>query len=291
MSAPNTWNAVAVGIALVLAVAFADAGASAPDARPRRATGRIASGSIVADPLLLDLCAPERIAALSPRILENPRYAERARPFATLSNPSALEEVLTRAPDLLVVSHFANPQVLARLRERGIAVLDLGPMHGAETLRSNIETIARLCDNAEGGRVLATRFTGRLRALSDAITPGARPRGLYLAVYATKLFGGTRRTSYHDVLTGAGILDVAAERYEGWPELSAEQVLALDPELFVTKRGMAAVLCARSGLELSRPCREGRIVEIEATLIDDPGLAIPDAAETLHAKVYGGAHR
>lgn len=291
MNALNTWNTVAVGVSLLLALSLADAGASAPQVRPRRSTGRIASGSMVADPLLLDLCPPGRIAALTPHILENPRYAERARGVPTLSNPSALEEVLALAPDLVVVSHFANPQVLARLRERRVAVLDLGPMHGIETLHANIATISALCGNAERGRLLAARLDDRLRVLGARVPANERPRGLYLAIYATKIFGGTRRTSYHDVLTAAGVVDAAAARYEGWPELAAEQILALDAELFVTKRGMGRVLCTRPGLDLSRPCREGRVFEVEGTLIDDPGLAIADAAEAVYEKVHGGVRR
>lgn len=291
MNALNTWNAVAVGASLLLALSLAGAGAPARDTRPRRSTGRIASGSMVADPLLLDLCPPQRVAALTPRILENPRYAARARGVPTLSNPSALEEVLALAPDLVVVSHFANPQVLARLRERGVAVLDLGPMHGIETLHANIATMATLCGNVEGGRLLAARLDERLRALGARVPANERPRGLYLAIYATKIFGGTRRTSYHDVLTAAGVVDAAAGRYEGWPELAAEQILALEADLFVTKRGMGRVLCARPGLDLSRPCRQGRVFEVEGTLIDDPGLAIADAAEAVYEKVHGGVRR
>jgi ABC-type Fe3+-hydroxamate transport system substrate-binding protein len=288
MSRVDAWNAVAASATLLVAVALADVAPATAAQRTGVERGTIASGSMVADPLLLDLCAAHRIAALTPRILDNPRYAARARAFATLSNPSAIEDVLALRPALLVVSHFANPQSLARLREHGIAVLDLGPMHGAETLRANVATIAALCGAEERGRLLAARFDARLRALGARVPIGQRPRGLYLAIYATKIFGGTRRTSYHDVLEAAGIRDAAGDRNEGWPELAAEQILALDPDLFVTKRGMGPVLCSRPGLELSRPCRDGRVVELEGSLIDDPGLAIADAAETLYEAVHGG---
>ncbi len=288
MTALDHANAIALGAAVLLGLSLADASASSSAALPRGRHARIASGSMVADPLLIEFCAPERIAALTPRIRDNPRYAERARALPSLANPSALEQVLSLAPDLLVVSHFANPQVLARLRERGIDVIDLGPMHGMETLPRNILDVAELCGQRERGAALVAQLDASLRALAATVPTAARPRGMYLAVYATKLFGGARRTSYHDVLTAAGIIDVAADRYEGWPELGAEQVLALDPEMFVTKRGMGAVLCSRPGLELSRPCRGGRVVEIEGTLIDDPGLAIVETAKVLRALVHGG---
>ena len=61
----------------------------------------------------------------------------------------------------------------------------------------------------------------------------------------------------------------------------------LDPDLLVTKRGMAAVICRAPGFDLARACRYDRVIEIEGSLIDDPGLAMADAAEALFEKVHG----
>lgn len=248
---------------------------------------RIVSGSLVADPVLLELCEREQIAALTDRVRDNPRYARRANGLATIVNPSAIEPVLALAPDLLIVSHFANPQVLMRLRERGVRVFDLGPMHGMESVLDDIVAIGELCGAPDRGRTLAAELGERMQGLVARVPARARPRGLYLAAYGTKLFGGARRTSYHDVLEAAGVTDAAADRWDGWPELGAEAVLALDPDMLVTKRGMAGVICRAPGFDLARACREGRVVEIEGTLIDDPGLGMADAAEALFTKVHG----
>jgi iron complex transport system substrate-binding protein len=111
---------------------------------------------------------------------------------------------------------------------------------------------------------------------------------MYLGTHGGQLFGGTRGTSYHDVLVHGGLVDAAAERYEGWPALTSEQVLELDPELLVTAEGKADELCHIPGLERLRPCRgEGRIVEVPAAVLIDPGTPMLEAAEAVRRAVHG----
>jgi iron complex transport system substrate-binding protein len=250
---------------------------------PLRRFERIASGSLVADAVLLELCDAERIVALTDRVDHDPARAKLAGARPRITNPSQVEAVLAVRPDLLLVSHFASPQALSRLRENGVEVFDLGRMRGMASLAGDIHAIGTLVGNEAGADALSEAAAARLRAVEAKASGQARTRGLYVAAYGTKLYGGANRTSYHDVLSAAGIVDVAALRYEGWPELGAEQILVLDPELFVTKRGMGAALCRHPGLELARPCRDGRIIELDPFVIDDPGLRIPEAAEALRA--------
>jgi iron complex transport system substrate-binding protein len=119
-----------------------------------------------------------------------------------------------------------------------------------------------------------------------------RKRALYLAIYAGKLYGGTRGTSYHDVLTAAGLMDIAAERYSGWPQYDPEQLLQLDPPLIVTETGMGSQLCNDVWLRRLSVCTGSRsqLVEISNSLIGDPGLRMLDAAEALHDRVYAMRH-
>ena len=80
---------------------------------------------------------------------------------------------------------------------------------------------------------------------------------------------------------------MAAERYRDWPQYRAEEVVALDPDLVVTKDGMAAAVCAHPGLARSVPAgTPGRILTLPGGLLDDPGVAMLDAAELLFAKAY-----
>ena len=248
---------------------------------------RIASASLIADHVLWELCEPGRLIAVSQRTKQSVHFGHRHRERAAITSPADLELILALDPDLLFINHFGDPRYAARLRDHGIVVFDLGEMRGVETLLPNIRVIGALLDQPARADALAQRFERRLHAVATGLPPGDRPRALYLSTYGKQLYGGASHTSYDDVLRHAGLVNVAAPLHRGWPALSPEQVLSMDPEVLVTKRAMGAELCRFPGLERLRPCRgQGRIAELDAELIDDPGLPILDVTEALHAQVY-----
>jgi iron complex transport system substrate-binding protein len=254
---------------------------------------RIASASQLADGLLLELAEPERILALSHNGRLHDPEAHRYGKRAEISGPADLERLIALGADLLVVNQFGAAADLSRARAAGIAVFELGEMRGVATLQPSIRALATLLGDRARGERLWQRFSRHLRAVASDVSPVQRKAALYLAIYANKIYGGTRGTSYYDVLTAAGLNDVAAARYVGWPQYDPEQLLALDPPLIVTETGMANQLCSNVWLQRLRACASDRagVVEIPGELIGDPGLRMLDAAETLHDRVYAKKSR
>jgi iron complex transport system substrate-binding protein len=257
-------------------------------ALPRSPYRRIASASQLGDGLLLELAEPERILALSHqgRLHDPEAHRYGSRPEAP--GPGDLERLLALGADLLIVSHLGAESELARARAAGIAVFDLGEMRGLETLRPSILALAALLGDAARGERLWQRFSRRLRAVAGDMPPAARKPALYVAIYAGKLYGGTRGTSYHDVLSAAGLVDVAAQRYRGWPQYDPEELLQLNPPLIVTETGMGSQLCHNVWLQQLSACagERAQLIEISSDLIGDPGLRMLDAAEALHERAH-----
>lgn len=262
--------------------ALRDAGGSL---LPLRRYERIASGSLIADRVLLDLCEPTRIVAYSEPSASHPRTGPRFAGKPLLSTRAPLEQVLALKPDLFIVNHLVDPGYVARLRERGVQVFDLGHMRGLDTLLPMIRAIGLLIGAEERAAHYAHTLEQRMQRLTP---PGkARTRAMYLSAYGDRLFGGALGTSYSDVLKAAGFRDVAAEAgLTGWPELASERVLALRPDVIVTRTGMTRVLCAREGLgELPACAGKHGVVEVDGRLLDDPGPGMLEAAEALREAV------
>jgi iron complex transport system substrate-binding protein len=256
---------------------------------PVRLYQRIASASALADDLLLELTEPERIIALSrtggTRPSERQRYGARAQ----VSGPADLERLLELRADLLLVNHLADEAQLERVRAAGIPVFDLGEMRGLSTLEPSILALAALLGDRARGERLWLRFARRMRAVASDIPREQRRRAIYLADYAGKLYGGSRGTSYHDVMVAAGLIDIAAERFQGWPQYDPEQLLQLDPPLIVTHLHMGDQICRNAWLGRLRACRSQprAIVEMPEAVLGDPGLGMLDATELLRDHVYG----
>jgi iron complex transport system substrate-binding protein len=249
---------------------------------------RIASASVVADDLLLALAEPQRIVGLTHYGRENVDRAFAYGDRIEIQSAADVELLRKSRVELLILNHFGAPAELARLRDAGIEVFNLGDMRGVATLVPNIETVALLLgDHARGVR-LAQSFQRRLHAVAADIPREHRKRALYVSAYGGQLFGGAANTSYHDVLTSAGLVDVAAAQFSDWPHYDPEQVFGFDPDLIVTTEASVALLCRTSGLEHLRACSSpGAVIGLPGLLLENPGLGMLDSAEQIRERVYG----
>jgi iron complex transport system substrate-binding protein len=254
---------------------------------PLRRYDRIVSTSLLSDRLLLELAEPDRVRAFSVASAKNSPWRWRFQGRPAVDGFGPLEAIIALKPDLVLINVYGTEARVERLREAGITVFNLGELRGMSTLLPMAEVIGELLGDAERGRRFAASFQQRMRRVATPLGDGQRRRAIYLAVIGSNIFGGTRGTSYHDVLTHAGLVDVAAERFRDWPQYRAEDIAALDPELVVTKDGMAEAVCAHPGLQDIGACRQpDRILTLPAGLVDEPGVAMLDAAEQLFAKAY-----
>jgi hypothetical protein len=130
-----------------------------------------------------------------------------------------------------------------------------------------------------------------MHGVAADIAPSARKRAVYVSAYGGQLFGGTVPSSYHDVLTAAGLLDIAAARFRDYPHYDPEQLLDLDPELIVTQPASVALICRVSGLGRLRACQDdgAGIIGLDDAVLGDPGLGMLEAAEALRDHAYGRA--
>jgi len=257
---------------------------------PLRPYRRIAAGGGVADELLLALSEPERVVALTQYArTHQPRgylYGQRAE----LPSKIDLERLRELKLDLLVLNHLGAPAELERVRDAGIEVFDLGEMRGLSTLAKNCLMLGTLLGDEARGKLLFEQLERRMRAVAADIPAAQRKHALYVSAYAGQLFGGAAGTSYHDVLTAAGLVDVAVPLYRDWMHYDPEQVLLLDPEIIVTSTTSASQLCRMAALDRLRACRtpdQRGIVDIDEAAIGNPGLGMLDAAEAIRDRVYG----
>lgn len=249
---------------------------------------RIMSGSSTADWLLSELCEPDRILTVTTRSRDTAPWRYRfagKRPVASLDN---IEALLAMQPDLLILDSFGDPRRVARLREHGLQVFDLGEMRGVPALLTAMRRVGTLMGRASRADQLARRYQRSLTSLAADIPEGRRPRAMYLTAYGDKLFGGTGGTAYNDILIYGGLRDAADERFDGFPDYSPEQVLSIDPDVIVTHAGVGDPLCHHTGLRELRACkRPGGIIEVDSFTLDDPGLGILEAAEAIANTVHG----
>ncbi|WP_394827764.1 ABC transporter substrate-binding protein [Pendulispora albinea] len=261
---------------------------------PRAHYARIVSLSTVSDALLLELCEPDRIASFT-------GYSARGGPESKAHHFQGkplfegikdVEAILQLHPDLVLINTVGDRRPVARLSEAGLPVYELGEMRGLATFVQNIHEVAAILGHPERGRRYAESFVAQMNTVAADIPAAMRKRGLYITTYAGRLYGGGAGTSYHDVLSAAGLVDAAAVAgYRDWPEYTSEQLLTMDPEIVVTNDAMRTRICEHAGLGGLRACASpSSIVELPAALMGDPGSGMLDAALAVRRSVYGAPY-
>lgn len=254
---------------------------------PLRRYERIVSTNLVSDHLLLELAEPSRILAVSRISALHSPWRWRFAGKATVDGMGPVETIIALKPDLVLMNVFGGTGRAEQLRAAGIAVFNLGELRGVATFLPTAEVVGELVGAPDRAQVFVDRFRQRLARVDAGLGTRPRRRAVYLAVIAGSVIGGTRGTSYHDVLTNAGLIDAAAEHHTDWPKYRPEQIAALDAEVIVTKDGMAEAVCAHPGLEALPACRHpGHVLTLPEGLLEEPGMAMLDAAERLFAAAY-----
>jgi iron complex transport system substrate-binding protein len=264
-------------------------GGAAPSPHERdaleHAPVRIASATLLADGILAEIADPSRVVATTDWLDDGHPLGFRlaGKPRVVVGGP--IEPLLALRPEVLFVSDLRDAARLRRLEEAGVRVVDLGPTAGLAALDGTIARVAEAIGAPARGEALRMRLRRRAEALQAraAARRGARPDALYVSAIGDTAWGGAAGTSYHDLLELAGFRDVAtAAGMTGWPQLSTEQLLMLDPPNLVGSTGLRASVCGRSALAGLRACGPGgRVWELPDRVVSDPGPGLLDAAEAL----------
>ena len=252
---------------------------------------RIVSLNTVGDHLLLNLVEPERLVAITGYTHEGHDEAWRFGERSVLKKSQDVEQILGLRPDLVVTSEFADESFMARIREQGIPVFDLGNMRGIASTLEDIEVLGQLLNQPERALDLQESYRRELAGLLSALPEGPQPPGVYVTVLADSFFGGTQGTSYADVMHYGGIHDLAAEKgHQDWPRYTPEQLLMMNPKLILTQEGMGEILCGHSALSNLAACHTGgRILELHGRYHADPGLGIVQAAQQVQMLMAKGS--
>lgn len=268
-------------------------GASVEDATGARIAvrdySRIVSTSTIADQVLVELIDARRLLAVSGHTL-------RTQPSATyrdkigVERARDIETIIELRPDIVFINNFVDRRHVERFKDAGLNVFDLGPMRGVETLLPNIRQLAAVLGVPGRGERLIEELETELAAVSADIGEEERQPALYVGLHGDRLYGGTVGTSFHDVLVGGGLIDIAAKAgFQGWPAYTNEQILSLDPPWIITNPQSEETLCRHPGFEALSACAKGQVRSVATDLLTDPGLGIVDAARAARNAVYGEA--
>ncbi len=265
---------------------------------------RVVPASATAVDLTAALLEPGRIAGFPEQALEystlhagDEAFAEHPRFFAWLAEP-----VLALAPDVVVVNPWQAKDTNERLSEAGICVLELPEIASWADARAALLWLGGALGEDQRAAALVVELDARVERLRERARArdGARPRALCYSNFGSAGWTAGARTTVHEMMTLAGLENVAATSgREGHVGLTFEQLLLHDPDLILVSRPLAQgaahagdrggaserLLRSEASLAGLRAVREDRIVSLPAWLYAAASHELVSGAEVLADEV------
>ena len=246
---------------------------------------RIVSLSPTATGTLFAIGAGKQVIAVDDQS-DFPRSAPRTR--LSGFSPNA-EAVAGYRPDLVVLHYDAN-RIVAALRQLRIPVIVQPPAKDLPAAYAQILRLGAATGHARAARTLVARTRTRVAR----IVAGSRGRARSASVYhevSPDLYAASSRSfigSVYRLFGVRNIADTADASGSGFPKLSAEYVIAQDPNLIVLADTRCcgqsrATVAARPGWNRIRAVRTGTIAVIDDAVAARWGPRVVDFVRAVGA--------
>ncbi|MEK7476053.1 MAG: cobalamin-binding protein [Candidatus Coatesbacteria bacterium] len=255
------------------------------------APARIVCLSPGATEILFALQAGKRIVGVT-TLCDYPAAASRIPGVGEFFAPS-LEAILAKRPDLVVATGGAQRDLVLRLRQGSIPVLVMYPS-GLEGVFRNITLLGRVVGRQETASALVASLRGRVARLTAPLKdlPAASRPKVYFELSGDPImsFGDTSYAG--ELIRLAGGTNVAAGTVGDYPRLSAETILAADPDVILLSRcdraaDAVAQVGSRPGWGGLKAVKAGRVYgDLNMDLILRPGPRLVDGLEVLIGKIH-----
>lgn len=217
-----------------------------------------------------------------------------ALPAVTSGFETNIEQIIALSPDLVIMARMGQlEEHAAKLAAAGIAVF----VSDAQTLEGvyrNIELLGQLTGKDEAAASLVSSMKGSFETLSQK---AADRRGASVYFEASPLQFGlwtAGQGTFMDEIAGILNLRNIFPEFEGWKEVSQEQVLSRDPDYIVTTAmyfglGETPVeeVMGRESWSGVSAVKNNRVFQADADAITRPGPRLAEAAQALYDFVYG----
>jgi iron complex transport system substrate-binding protein len=254
---------------------------------------RIVSQTLGTDEILLAICPPERIVALS-NIAGDANYSnvvDKASQIEGRTTEGA-EQILKLNADLIFAASYSRAETVKLLQESKAPVFRFANFDSIADVIANIRTVGY----ATGCDAEAEKLIKEMNEKLDALRAQASQSQLAPRVMSYDRAGYTAgaNTLFDDLLRAAGAVNVSAEKgLNGFSTVSVEKIAEWQPDVIVTGENRTQMENARKEL-LSNPViasspagRAGRILVMDNRHFLTVSQFVVSAVEDLADGFYG----
>ncbi len=201
-----------------------------------------------------------------------------------------IERIVALNPDLCIATKDGNPKaIIDRLESLKIPVYVVNP-HNLDTILETILEIGTILNAGDRAKTLTTSMRTRIQRVKSRVAQvNYRPRVFFQIGISPIVSVGTD-TFIHELIELAGGINLAKGRL-AYPRFSKEQVLALEPEVFIITSMARQAVFEQVKAEWRRwpnipAVRDERIFLVDSDLFDRPSPRLVSGLELLTRLIH-----
>ena len=221
-----------------------------------------------------------------------PEEAKAIEQVGTYFEPN-IEMIFSLSPDLVLAIPDV-PEVVAKLEELGIPALILDPSD-LEGILADIQLVGQATGAETEAEALVSELRGRIAVVTEKAGEAKERVRVFCEIDATdpsKPWASGPGSFMDAMIHLSGGTNVAADADSPWPQLSAEEIIAKDPEIIIladSEYGVTAEsVGARPGWDVITAVKYGAIYDIDDDLISRAGPRIVDGLEAVAKIIHPG---
>lgn len=211
-----------------------------------------------------------------------PSEADQIRKVSDTQTPN-IESVIALRPQVVFVSTASQLETFTKILEsQNIAVFVTGP-NGLDDIYKSIAALGDVLGTSERANEVINNMQKRVEKVESLVNGLGRPK-VFVQIDKNSLYTIGRDSFITDIVARAGGVSATANLATGYPKLSKETALALNPDVIILSESNDN----REPNEVFRnspAVKNKRVYSVNADLLSRPGPRIVDALEQIAGKL------
>lgn len=203
-------------------------------------------------------------------------------------NSPTLEKIIELAPDIVVASDFISDDIKQQLEATGAKVITFNA--------ANVDGV--LANIVQAGEVTnandkATEIVEKMAADREALIEKAKTAKTQKSVFFDigKFYTAGPGSTLDSMLTDLNAINIAADGIEQWPQLSTEEIIADNPDVYISLYTKPEDVKATPGFDKINAIVNDQLVYFEyltpeSDMIQRPGPRIIDGMALIAESIY-----
>lgn len=237
--------------------------------------------------MMFDIKAEDKLVGRTD-YCDYPEAAEKIESIGTMRTPD-IEKIISLEPDLVIASTHFNEENAKKLQEAGIKVISLYEENDVAGVYTMLETLGTALNKNEQAKESIDNMKKTIDEVTSAVNGLEEPTVYYVVGYGESGdFSAPENSFVGGLIKLAGGKDIVPSS-DSWT-FSLEALLEADPEIIVLRNGEKEQFMAAEGYKELTAVKEGRVYEIDNSLIDRQGYrnaeGVLKLAEIFHPQAF-----